>query len=184
MESQDFNVRQDIRQQSLEEQFYLCGYCCQRIDNHMQCVNEHVEAQGINPNKTLDFDNIIASCIRPKQCDKAHKSKPLPLTPLMDECETEIIYKLSGRVKGTTERAREAIKVLNLGDHERNNKSLVEKRKQLLLTMLYTNEIDTIDILDDPELGEMLIDSISEPLDGRLDSFSPVVVNFLKQLVP
>ena len=119
--NQDFNVRQDIRKQSLEEQFYLCGYCCQQITDHTQCVNEHVEAQDISPNRTLDFTNIIASCKRAKQCDDAHKSQALPLTPLMDECETELRFKISGRVEGTTDRAQETVRVLNLGDHESNN---------------------------------------------------------------
>jgi hypothetical protein len=35
----------------------------------------------------------------------AHGSQPLPLTPLMPECETELRFKFSGRVEGLTERA-------------------------------------------------------------------------------
>ena len=183
IQNQDSNVRQDMREQSLEEQFYLCGYCCQHITDHTQCVNEHVEAQGINPNRTLDFNNIIASCKKLSQCDDAHKSQPLPLTPLMDECETEIRFKLSGRVEGVTERSRDAIRVLNLGDHERHNKILVEKRKQLISTMLFPNGVDAIDDPDDPELTEMLIEDISTPRDGKLESFSPVLVNVLRQRI-
>lgn len=183
IEEQDFIVRQDIRQQALEEQFYLCGYCCQRVNSHTQCVNEHVEAQDISPNRTLDFDNIIASCKRLRQCDDAHGSQPLPLTPLMDECEPEIRFKLSGRAEGMTERAQETIRVLNLGDHERNNRSLVEKRKQLVYSILLSNGVNANDGLDDSDLIEMLINDISTPRDGKLESFSPVVVNVLRQWV-
>ena len=55
--------RADIRTDCLEEQYYLCAYCCKTIsgDNH-DCMNEHVEARKLAPNRSLDFTNIVASC--------------------------------------------------------------------------------------------------------------------------
>lgn len=177
-------VRVDIRAEGLKEQFYLCAYCCQSISGlNNDSMNEHVESQQIAPQRSLDFTNIVASCTTLRQCDDAHKSKPLPLTPFMDGCETELVFKLSGRVSGTTKRAVEAISVLNLGDTEENNKSLIEKRKQLIETLLYENGIDSSDGLEDNELIEMVIDDISEPENGKLEAFSPVVVNVLRQWV-
>ncbi|HIF9277974.1 TPA: hypothetical protein ACX6QU_000990, partial [Photobacterium damselae] len=117
------------------------------------------------------------------QCDDSHASQVLPLTPLMPECETELNYSLSGRVSGTTERANIAIKVLNLGDTERNNRSLVEQRKQQIISLLFTNGIDPDDGLDDDELLEMVITDLETPIDGKLTPFSPVVVNVLKQWI-
>ncbi len=61
---------------------------------------------------------IVASCNTPNQCGDAHKSQHLPLTPLMTECETELRFKISGRVEGLSDRAADTIRVLNLGDHE------------------------------------------------------------------
>ena len=53
--------RQDIRTMCLQEQYYLCAYCCQTITGeNNDCMNEHVEAQGLAPNRTVDFDNIVA----------------------------------------------------------------------------------------------------------------------------
>ena len=101
----------------------------------------------------------------------------------MEACETELIFKLSGRVSGRTERAVETIKVLNLGDTEQNNRGLIEKRKQLVHTLLLTNGVDPSEGLDDNELIEIMIDDLSTPENGKLEAFSPVVVNVLKQWI-
>ncbi|MCW7551335.1 hypothetical protein NX722_01495 [Endozoicomonas gorgoniicola] len=176
--------RQDIRAACLEEQFYLCAYCCQSISGeNSDCMNEHVEARRIAPNRSLDFTNIVTSCTTLKQCDDAHESKPLPLTPFMPECETEFEFKLSGRVTGKSARAIETIAVLNLGDREQNNRSLIEKRKSLVQTLLLNNGVDPEEGLDDDELIEMVIEDISKPKNGKLEAYAPVVVNVLRQWV-
>ncbi|MEQ9373237.1 MAG: TIGR02646 family protein [Coleofasciculus chthonoplastes F3-SA18-01] len=174
------DIRHTIRQSALAEQFYLCAYCCQRIQDIEACHNEHVEAQKLNPRRTLDFSNIVASCNTSNQCGDAHKSQPLPLTPLMTECETELRFKISGRVEGLSERAIVTIKVLNLGDHEKNNRALIEKRKQLSNALLWTNGIDPDEGLEDEELLEMLIDDLSQPQQGQMEPFTPVVINILR----
>ncbi|WP_369743044.1 hypothetical protein AB8S08_00575 [Pseudidiomarina sp. PP-1MA] len=174
-------VRQDIRNEALREQFYLCGYCCKSISGNNDCHNEHVEAQATNPNRTLDFDNLIVSCNTPRQCGLAHKSKVLPLTPLMPECESELKFKLSGQVVGLTERATDAIQILNLGDQLANNRALIEQRKQLVHVLLMANGVDAEDGLEDDDLLEMVVDDISTPQNGKLEAFAPVVVNILKQ---
>ncbi|WP_218929483.1 hypothetical protein [Burkholderia sp. MSMB0856] len=145
-------------------------------------MNEHVEAQNLAPNRTVDFANIVASCKAPRQCDSAHKGQALNLTPLMPECETELRFMLSGRVKGKTPRATDAIRVLNLGDHEENNKALIEKRKNLVEQLIWRkagNGPEDLSI-EDPEILEMLIDDLSQPVDGRLEGFAPVLVNILR----
>ena len=83
------------------------------------CCNEHVEARSIAPNRELDFSNIVASCNSKGQCDDAHGAQMFSLAPFMDECEAELKFKISGRVEGVTARAKETIRVLNLGDHEK-----------------------------------------------------------------
>lgn len=174
------DVRRSIRQQALEEQFYLCAYCCQSLKTLDDCHNEHVEAQNLNPARTLDFGNIVASCNTPNQCGHAHKALPLPLTPLMPECETELQFKISGRVEGLSDRATTTIQALNLGDHEKNNRALIERRKQLAAALLWTNGIDPAEGLEDEELLKVLIDDLAEPKNDQLDAFAPVVVNILR----
>jgi uncharacterized protein (TIGR02646 family) len=176
----DADIRQDIRHQTLKEQCYLCAYCCQQIQDISVCHNEHIEAQKLNPKRTLDFSNIVASCNTPNQCGAAHESQHLPLTPLMPECETELRFKISGRVEGLTDRSITTIQVLNLGDHEKNNRALIEKRKQLSNALLWANGIDPDDGLEDEDLLKMLIDDLSQPPQGQLEPFAPVVINILQ----
>lgn len=98
----------------------------------------------------------------------------------MSECETELRFKLSGRVEGLSERATTAIQVLNLGDHERHNKALIGKRKQLSDLLLWTNGVNPDEGLEDEELLEMLISDFGQPQDGMLEPFAPVVINILR----
>ena len=176
----DADTRRSIRDYILKEQFYICAYCCQQIQDISACHNEHVEAQNLNRVRTLDFTNIVASCDTSNQCGKAHQSRHLPLTPLMAECETELRFKISGRVEGVSERAITTVHVLNLGNHEKNNRSLIEKRKQLSNALLWTNSINPDEGLEDEELLEMLIDELAQPQRGRLEPFAPVVINILR----
>lgn len=177
-------IRQQIREACTTEQFHLCAYCCQAISGTSEdTMNEHVEARDLAPKRTMDFSNLVASCKTPKQCDAAHGSQPLPLTPLMPECETELRFKWSGRVEGLTERAKEAIRVHNLGDTEQSNKVLVAKRKQLVDSLIWTHYGDDQQALaleDDAQLLTMLIEDLSQPKQGKLEPFAPVLVNILR----
>jgi uncharacterized protein (TIGR02646 family) len=176
----DRDIRQDIRDHVLKEQFYLCAYCCQKILDISVCHNEHVEAQRLKPKRTLDLTNIVASCNADKHCGYFHDDKALKLTPLMMECETELQFKISGRVKGLSDRAIDTIKVLNLGDSEKNNRALIEKRKNLSDVLLWKNGIDPGEGLEDEELLVLLIEELSKPRDGQLEPFAPVVINVLR----
>ncbi|MEB3123299.1 MAG: hypothetical protein VKL41_19005 [Snowella sp.] len=98
----------------------------------------------------------------------------------MAECETELRFKISGRVEGLSERAIVTIQVLNLGNHEKNNRALIEKRKQLSNVLLWTNGIDPDKGLEDEELLEMLIGELSQPKMDQMEPFTPVVINILK----
>lgn len=173
--------RQAIRQACAAEQYFLCGYCCDVISGEASdTMNEHVEAQKLAPHRTVDFTNIIASCTAPHHCDNAHGSQPLPLTPFMAECEAELRFKISGRVEGLTERAKETIRVLNLGDTEVSNKALIEKRKRLCDALLFTNGIDPADGLDDDALIGMVVTDLLKPKEQRLEAFAPVLVNIMQ----
>jgi uncharacterized protein (TIGR02646 family) len=177
--------RRDVRSACTQEQYFLCAYCCQTITgSHSDTVNEHVEAQRLAPDRTLDFGNIVASCKTPRQCDAAHGSQLLALTPLMHECQTELRFRLSGRVEGMTPRAVETIRVLNLGDTEANNKALIEKRRQLIGALIwdkYGKGAEDLAVEDDPETLELLLTVVEDVDNGRLAAFAPVLSNFLRE---
>jgi len=176
--------RQDIRTECVTEQHFLCAYCSKQITGtNTDSMNEHVEARHVAPNRSLDFTNIVASCRTPRQCDDSHGSRPLPLTPFVSECETELQFKLSGKVVGLSERAKETIRVLNLGDTLENNRSLIEQRKQLTESLLWVNGIDPNEGLEDDELIELVLSEMTTPKNGKLEAYAPVLVNILKQWI-
>lgn len=171
--------RQAIRNTCLEEQYYLCAYCCQHIDEK-NSHNEHIQPRHVAPNQTLNIHNIVASCNKPKQCGEAHGAKKISLTPLMAECETELEFFLSGHVKGLTTRAAESIDILNLGE---GNKALIYTRKQLLETLIYQwDSPENFRLLDD-ELLEIIMEELSQPQDGQLPPFAPILQNILRQFI-
>jgi uncharacterized protein (TIGR02646 family) len=175
------DIRRTIRQNALEEQFYLCAYCCQQIKDIDSCHNEHMEAQNLNQARTLDFTNIVASCNTSNQCGHAHGSQHLPLTPLMAECETELRFKISGRVEGLSDRATTTIQVLNLGDNEQNNRALIEKRKQLSDILLWQYYGDPKQVLEeDEEILNLLIHELENSQQNQMEPFTPVVINILR----
>ncbi|EJN35161.1 TIGR02646 family protein [Pseudomonas sp. GM78] len=171
--------RQSIRSSCISEQYGLCAYCCQSItvDN---AHNEHLEAQDSAPNRTLEFSNIVASCQRPQQCGHGRKTRQLPLTPLMAECETELKFYLSGLVEGQTERARVSIEALNLG-----NRGLVGARKQMLDLLMFNLSNQPAELqFEEEETLAMFLDDLKTPDPAqRLQPFSPVLVNVIHHLL-
>lgn len=182
-----YTILDDVIKTCTKEQFYLCAYCCQRISGaYEDTMGEHVEARKLVPKRSLDFSNFVASCKTLKQCDSSHGSQELPLTPFMAECETELKFKLSGRVEGLSKRAKTAVAVLNLGDTELENKALIEKRKNLVDALIWKNYLDdpiNLQFEEDKELIEMFIEDLKQPIDGKLEAYSPVLVNILSQML-
>nr|WP_232965686.1 MULTISPECIES: retron system putative HNH endonuclease [Pseudomonas] len=172
--------RASIREACVEEQHGLCAHCCHEITPDT-AHNEHIQAREIAPNRTLDFSNIVASCNRSKQCGKAHEHQALPLNSLMDECETELKFYISGRVEGLTPRATTAIRVLNLGDSHQNNRTLINARKSLVEALLYQGGVELE--LENIELLTLLLEELSVPdANNRLKPFSPVLINVIHHL--
>ncbi len=176
--------RRAIRFACFTEQYGLCAYCCQLItvDNSH---NEHVEAQDRVPSRTLDFANIVASCERPAQCGHGRGTRPLALTPLMAECETELKFYLSGLVEGRTERAKACVEILNLGHTDESNRGLVGARKTLVDALIYAQDLQPGELLlEDEELLGMILEDLQTPnAEQQLQPFSPVLVNVIRQLL-
>jgi hypothetical protein len=141
-------------------------------------TNEHVISQQSDKNQTLNFANIIASCDKSSRCNQARGAKELALTPLMPECETELKFYLSGKVKGKTERASETIEVLVL-----DNKAIREERKQLVDGLIYTNtgsQPGELALIGDELLND-LISTLDKPDNsGILPPYSPALINIIR----
>lgn len=177
--------RDAIKRECLTEQYFLCAYCCQRVNldsnSSSRAVNEHVMPRDKAPQLQLTFSNIVASCSTKSQCDNKHGSQIIPLTPLMKECETELKFRLNGQVEGLTQRAKDTIEILNLGDKSFKNRGLIARRKKAIDAILYEFN-DTLDIsFDDEVLNKDFISSLNTEEDGMLAPFSPVLINIIKQ---
>lgn len=169
--------RQAINEAARSEQFGLCAYCCKKIDAQ-KSHNEHIEARHLAPNRQLDFDNIVASCNTRKQCGEAHDSLPLPLTPLMVECETELKFYLSGKVVGITERAENSIAVLCL-----DSRAIQEERKQMVDNLIFPDKADDLRLLGDDLLAVLVEDFQQPDAEGHFLPYSPVLVNIIRQFL-
>lgn len=174
-------IKDAIRQACVAEQHGLCAYCCRGISSEkVSSHNEHVEAQNLARNRTLDFQNIVASCNKSGRCGDAHRSQPLPLTPLMDECETELQFQLSGAVEGLTARANASVRVLKL-----NDRGLIGERRAMVDTLLYNNGgLDAAELrLTTDDLLDLLLDDLRQTdREQKLQPFSPVLVNVIRTL--
>ncbi|AZE93107.1 hypothetical protein C4J96_0973 [Pseudomonas orientalis] len=175
--------RNAIRRACIEEQYGLCAHCCNVITSE-SAHNEHVEAQRVAPNRTVDFSNIVASCNRPNQCGDSHAHQALPLTALMDECETEVKFYLSGRVEGLSPRAITSIQVLNLGDRREKNRALFNDRRDIINTLLFNSRMDGSDLtIENIDLLTILEEELQQPDENRrLKAFSPVLINVIRQI--
>ncbi|WP_308908369.1 TIGR02646 family protein [Pseudomonas canadensis] len=175
--------RNAIRQACIEEQYGLCAHCCNAITLD-SAHNEHMEAQRISPNRTVDYSNIVASCNRPNQCGDSHAHQALPLTALMDECETEVKFYLSGRVEGLSPRAVTSIQVLNLGDSRERNRALFNDRRDIINALLFNSRMDGSDLTtENIDLLTILEEELQQPDENRqLKPFSPVLINVIRQI--
>ncbi|WP_201498583.1 retron system putative HNH endonuclease [Psychrobacter arenosus] len=121
-----------LREQLLAEQHELCCYCCQSIKDKTTHL-EHLYSRKDYPNRRFDYENLLLSCDTPKQCDNAKGNQELPLHPLMNECDEEIKLNLAGELVSYTERAAQAIEILNL-----NNRKINYQRKGLIDAVSFT----------------------------------------------
>ncbi|AHG41571.1 hypothetical protein N018_15750 [Pseudomonas syringae CC1557] len=179
------DIKDAIRHTCVLEQHGLCAYCCRSITPLKDSAhNEHVEAQRLAPNRTLDFQNIVASCNRPGRCGDAHGDQTLRLTPLMAECETELQFELSGLVGGKTDRAQDCIKVLNLGGDQVSNRWLIGERKAMIDSLLFSHGMGSSGLaLEDDDVLSLLHDELLvEDDQQQLQAFSPVLVNVIRRL--
>lgn len=152
--SQDYwEGYESLREQLRQEQHGLCCYCCQALQP--KATIEHLKSRKNHPKFTYDYTNLLLSCQTPKQCDNAKGHQELPLTPLMQECDSEIKINLAGELTATTPRASQAIDILKL-----NTTTLCRKRQRKIDEIKFTfDPLKTdypIDVLDQDTLIFML----------------------------
>ena len=157
--SQDYRDGYDILCAQLrQEQYGLCCYCCRPLQS--QVTIEHLKSRDKHTKLTFDYYNLLVSCKEPKQCDSAKGNQDIALTPLMTECDDELNINLAGELIANTDRAKEAITILNL-----NNETLCGKRRRMIDNIKFTFDttklVPPIAILDKATLT-MMLDSLAD----------------------
>lgn len=122
------NGWRELREQLVDEQNELCGYCCGNItenDSHI----EHLKCKDMHKDLSLKYYNLIASCNEDTTCGMAKKNDDSDIVfPTDDDCEQQFEYNyFDGRIIGVTDKAARTIEILNL-----NSYSLKEARRAIL----------------------------------------------------
>ena len=157
------NVKKKVLESLIAEQGGLCAYCMCRIsDCEENCATiEHCEPQSLSPEKSLDYDNMVAVCNgnrdhhspEEKTCDARRGSlsidkQSMKFLNVFDARKLEVIeYKSDGTIFSKNPDADEDLNYrLNLNCEARQ---LIENRKAALVKLqedIYKAYIDkTID---------------------------------------
>lgn len=155
LDKNEYDIYVILREQLRQEQNELCCYCCQKLDK--QARVEHIKSRDKYKKLSYDYDNLLLSCTTPKQCDSEKGNQDLPLTPLMQECDDELKINFAGELEAKTDRAKQAIEILNL-----NNRKLCEKRRAKIDMIKFTFDPNSIlmppvKVLDKDTLNVIMI---------------------------
>lgn len=157
-------IRQRLREHLLNQQHYICCYCCRGIDME-NSLNEHIRPKDSYPNETMNYENILASCEKDKKTCGPKKDNEYDermfVSPLDENCEEQFAFFPNGDIVGTTEKGEYTAKVLGLDSYK-----LQQARKAI-----YKNCSD----MDQDSLQWYL-----EEHDGRLQPFIDVIRYYAK----
>lgn len=172
-----------LHQALLDEQGHLCCYCGRGIelsDSHI----EHFRPQEQREDLALDFENLLASCIRetepgaPLHCGHAKGQdfdEALYVSPLDPTCESRFGYRLTGDILSKDERASYMTALLKL-DIE-----FLRNRRGEVLARVFDAEFigsATVDELKTLARVYRLPDTT-----GNHESFGHVVARFAEQML-
>lgn len=175
------------RQSLLQEQGWICCYCCQRISLEISHL-EHFDPQSkSNPVLTVTYSNMLASCGPfepdpqdpkqrpqwPKHCANQRQNKPLPIAPQHDpHCETYFTYRSNGEIQAVKDHprfsdAQQMIKILNL-----NHPDLVAARKRVF---------QALQSLTQAEAQILWQRNQNRNQQGEFRAFCPAALDYLRQ---
>ena len=138
-----------------KEQGFICCYCGRRITGKGEETQiEHIWPKGSPYYESMQLDytnNLIACCDGGKgdrksdktlpssvlHCDTPKHDIPIPVNPLMSNCEKKFVYDKNGDVLGIGSDAEVTIKILNL-----TSPLLKNKRKAAIKAYSYLPSID------------------------------------------
>lgn len=187
------------RQSLLQEQGWICCYCCQRITLEISHI-EHFDPQSkSDPILTVTYSNMLASCgplerdpadrqksVKwPEHCghqrgrDHKHnneticKNAALPIAPQHDpQCETYFTYRSNGEIQAVKDHPRAADAQQMIKILNLNDPDLI-KARQLILR--------TLQGLTDAEAQILWQRNQNRNQQGEFRSFCPAALDYLRQ---
>lgn len=169
-DEEGITVRKILREHLVRSQYYLCAYCCRRIEpSGEDSLNEHIKPQGIArySRYSMCYDNIVASCNRQENqptCSAKKKNdydEKRFVSPLQEDCEEHFAFAPNGEIMGTTEKGDYTCNLLGL-----NSYVLKEARKATYKT--------AADYHDENLVKEVYL----MPHEGRLAPFADMIKYF------
>lgn len=129
-------VYQEVKEQLLNQQEQMCGYCEIAIMTTGQSSHiEHLKDRHNFPQEIFNYDNFIASCQYSDSCGHKKGSKYFNgfVSPFDLNCQDRFTYTRDGRIIPSDENdtnAQKTIEILGL-----NCKRLVDRRKGIIKTL-------------------------------------------------
>lgn len=150
------DVKNDIKQQLIEEQGCICAYCMKRIqqgDNSVT-IEHYIPRNGKNgnPDKQLDYNNLLAVCdgnrgSKNLTCDASKGSDLITVNPLSEISVQQIKYKSDGTIYSNNEAINHDLDVtlnLNYITIKNNRKSALDTLKNKLIKVKNTGDWSNI----------------------------------------
>ncbi len=125
-----------LKESLLELSYGKCAYCeCDLKEESKYMEVEHFEDKANNPNKVLDWANLLPSCKRCNGSKSTHDVKVDPIiNPFIDTPSIHLALRLY-RFKSKDQKGRNTIDVLDLNHTERVVKKRFEVGEQLEKTI-------------------------------------------------
>lgn len=189
-----YKEKEDVRENLLKEQGYLCGYCMRRIQGCSETKIEHVVPQSTlrdNEKETLNYKIMLGVCygneakgrkFKNFTCDAHKRNTDLKVNPFDKNCIAKIKYTSNGMIDSEDEDVKhDLVDTLNLNCDEADV-YLVKNRREVLnackdkLKRMQKSGIWSRSIL------EKMFKEYKEPdKDGKLKPYSGIVMWYLEK---
>ena len=180
-------IKPDLRHALLEEQGYICCYCCRALENNHRSIIEHFEPKGLQAYraKVFEYENLLACCDggerdtnKPRETycslSKGNGDPHLPpaiISPMHIGCESHFEFDEQGKIRPANEANSHAVRTIDLLGL--NAKSLVLQREKAINTYIFeiwSEEMDSL--LEMQQLGQKI--------NGKYQPFCPAIISVLK----
>ena len=190
----DSKTKRTLRNALLQEQGFICCFCGKAIgevdlalsqikqkpvykNQEHNISNAHIIPQSVDNTKTLDYNNICASCDTRKSnnnefhCDHKQGDSCIPISPLQVDCLSFFSFNFDGTIEANQQKkvddqqkANDTIKILGL-----NDKSLNLER-EIRLNMFQS--------LTEDELRNALVNIYQRRPNGAFEAFYFVPLSY------